>query len=43
MARDFGDINDPESSVSVTLRTRRTRRLLEHLGTKPKYFVVVES
>lgn len=41
-ARDFGDLNDPQSSVSVTLRTRRSRRLLEHLGAEPKYFVVVE-
>ena len=43
MARDFGDRNDPRSSVSTTLRTRRTRRLLEHLGTEPNYFVVVGS
>lgn len=40
-ARDFGDINDPTSSISKTLRTRRTKRLLDHLGTEPKYFVVV--
>jgi protein NrfC len=43
MARDFGDLNDPNSSISVTLRTRRTKRLLAHLGTEPKYFVVVGS
>lgn len=40
MARDFGDIDDPQSSISLALRTRRVRRLLEHLGTEPKYFVV---
>jgi len=40
MARDFGDLNDPGSSVSLTLRTKRSRRLLEGSGTEPKYFVV---
>jgi len=43
MARDFGDLNDPDSSVSITLRTKRSRRLLEHTGTEPKYFVVEGS
>lgn len=39
-ARDFGDLNDPDSEVSITLRTKRSRRLLESVGTEPKYFVV---
>ena len=43
MARDFGDLNDPESSVSETLRTQRSRRLLESAGTEPKYFIVEGS
>jgi protein NrfC len=42
-ARDFGDLNDPESSVSVTLRTRRSRRLLESAGSEPKYFILEGS
>ena len=42
-ARDFGDLNDPESSVSETLRTKRSRRLLENSGGEPKYFIVEES
>jgi protein NrfC len=43
MARDYGDLNDPSSSVSVTLRTKRSRRLLESSGSEPKYFVVEGS
>ena len=42
-ARDFGDLNDPNSTVSVTLRAKRSRRLLESAGTEPKYFVVEGS
>ncbi len=43
MARDYGDLNDPSSSVSVTLRTKRSRRLLEATGSEPKFFVVEGS
>ena len=43
MARDYGDLNDPDSSVSETLRRKRSRRLLEHTGTEPKYFIVEGS
>ncbi|TVR89236.1 MAG: 4Fe-4S dicluster domain-containing protein [Trueperaceae bacterium] len=43
MARDYGDLNDPASSVSVTLRTKRSRRLLEATGSEPKFFVVEGS
>jgi len=42
-ARDFGDLNDPQSTVSVLLRKKRSHRLLEHTGTEPKYFVVEGS
>ncbi|MGF1658843.1 MAG: 4Fe-4S dicluster domain-containing protein [Rubrimonas sp.] len=42
MARDFGDLNDPESSVSVTLRTKKSRRLLPNSGAEPKFFIVEE-
>jgi len=43
MARDYGDLNDPNSGVSVTLRTKRSRRLLEATGSEPKFFVVEGS
>ncbi|MEM1873071.1 MAG: hypothetical protein QXF57_00560, partial [Acidilobaceae archaeon] len=39
-ARDFGDIDDPESSISKKLRALRTERMLEEYRTEPKYFVV---
>lgn len=31
----FGDLNDPDSQVSILERSRRSFRLLEHLGTAP--------
>ena len=34
----FGDLGDPDSSVSKLERSARTFKLLEHLGTKPKVF-----
>ncbi len=39
-ARIFGDLNDPNSSVSQILRTRRIFRLKEELGTEPRIFYV---
>lgn len=36
--RKFGDLNDPDSVVSTLLRTRRTFRLKEDLGTEPRVF-----
>ncbi len=39
-ARVFGDLNDPKSSVRLLLDTRTTVRLKEHLGTRPRVFLV---
>jgi Fe-S-cluster-containing dehydrogenase component len=39
-ARTFGDLNDPTSSVSVTLRDEPTMVLQGALGTKPRVFYV---
>jgi Fe-S-cluster-containing dehydrogenase component len=40
-ARDFGDLDDPGSSISRRLANSRYVKLLDNMGTKPKYFVVV--
>ena len=37
-ARHFGDFNDPESEVSRILKTERTLRIRENLGTSPKLY-----
>lgn len=39
-ARIFGDLNDPNSSVSKILAKYRPFRRMEHLGTQPKVFYV---
>jgi len=39
-ARKFGDLNDPDSDVSVLLRTRRAFRLKEDLGSGPMIWYV---
>ncbi len=39
-ARVFGDINDPESPISVFLRENETFRLREDFGTEPKVHYV---
>ena len=39
-ARIFGDLNDPNSSVSRVLANYRPFRRMEHLGTRPKVFYV---
>lgn len=39
-ARTFGDLNDPNSNVSVLLKTRRAWRLKEHLGNEPMIWYV---
>jgi Fe-S-cluster-containing dehydrogenase component len=39
-ARKFGDLNDPNSEVSVILRTRRAWRLKEDIGSGPMIWYV---
>ncbi|HEY3317592.1 MAG TPA: 4Fe-4S dicluster domain-containing protein [Coriobacteriia bacterium] len=39
-ARKFGDLNDPDSEVSVLLKTRRVFRLKEEDGTEPMIWYV---
>jgi len=39
-ARKFGDLNDPNSDVSVLLKTRRAFRLKEELGSEPLIWYV---
>lgn len=39
-ARTFGDLNDPNSDVSVLLRTRRVWRFKEALGNEPMIWYV---
>ena len=39
-ARKFGDLNDPNSDVSVLLRTRRAFRLKEDIGSGPMIWYV---
>ncbi|MGC9076639.1 MAG: 4Fe-4S dicluster domain-containing protein [Conexivisphaera sp.] len=40
-ARLFGDLDDPNSEISIRLKESTAVRLLEDKGTEPKYFVVV--
>ncbi|PKQ16275.1 MAG: 4Fe-4S ferredoxin [Actinobacteria bacterium HGW-Actinobacteria-7] len=39
-ARKFGDLNDPESDVSILLKTRRVFRFKEELGNEPMIWYV---
>jgi phenylacetyl-CoA:acceptor oxidoreductase subunit 1 len=39
-ARLFGDLNDPESSVSKALKENPTYRLRENLGTGPRVYYI---
>lgn len=39
----FGDLNDPDSIVSVLHRSPRAFRLLEDLGTEPKVIYLMEG
>jgi molybdopterin-containing oxidoreductase family iron-sulfur binding subunit len=39
-ARKFGDLNDPESEVSIILKTRRVWRLKEETGNEPMIWYV---
>jgi len=42
-ARYFGDLDDPESTVSRLARSPRAFRLLEDLGTEPKVYYLSED
>ena len=42
-ARYFGDLDDPESTVSRLSHSPRAFRLLEDLGTEPKVYYLVEE
>jgi molybdopterin-containing oxidoreductase family iron-sulfur binding subunit len=42
-ARYFGDLDDPESTVSKLARNPRTFLLLEELGTHPKVIYLTEE
>ena len=42
-ARHFGDLNDPDSTVSKLSRSGRAFRLLEELGTEPKVIYLREA
>jgi Fe-S-cluster-containing dehydrogenase component len=39
--RTFGDLDDPNSEISILLKTREHFSLKEHLGTKPKLFYLL--
>jgi molybdopterin-containing oxidoreductase family iron-sulfur binding subunit len=42
-ALTFGDLDDPESTVSKLIRSRRAFQLQEDLGTHPKVFYLAEG
>ncbi len=42
-ARTFGDLDDPQSTVSRLARSPRAFHLLEELGTRPKVFYLAEG
>jgi Fe-S-cluster-containing dehydrogenase component len=42
-ARFFGDLNDPASMISKTIKTRRTVKLRESLGTNSKVYYIPKN
>ena len=42
-ARFFGDLDDPNSSVSIQAKSTRSFQLLEELGTHPKVIYLREG
>ena len=42
-ARFFGDLDDPNSTVSLLAKSPRAFRLLEELGTRPKVTYLAEG
>jgi len=42
-ARVFGNLLDPESPVRKAIESKRVFRLKEHLGTKPKFFYIMDE
>lgn len=42
-ARDFGDLNDPKSSIAQQLNSKSHRVQLKEKGTDPKFFIVEEA
>lgn len=39
-ARVFGDLDDPNSEISIAIREKQAKPLYEHLGTKPSVYYV---
>lgn len=39
--RTFGDLDDPNSDISILLMTREHKRIKNHLGTEPKLFYLL--
>ena len=42
-ARYFGDLDDPESTVSRLARSPRAFRVMEDLGTEPRVYYLAED
>ena len=42
-ARFFGDLNDPDSTVSQLIREHPTIRLREELGTSPRVYYILPA
>ena len=42
-ARHFGDLNDPNSTVSLLLKQNLAFRLLEELNTKPRFYYITRG